>query len=396
MSVVKRLRRSVQKILPRMLRDSTAAELASDVVVGICKSQSVLLSEIGRALNEARPLIATERDLSEALGAEESTLDMFPESWLRHLAPVVRRMPFIAVDGSEVTKPYGRAFEYLDLVRDASAPGEPIKPGYWTIQVSATDGKHQNVPILFDLFSTKDPAYEGWGETFQRAVGRAAAVAGKEATWLFDRGFDDVDFMAFLDTLKLTWVIRMKRNRDVLVGDPTALQRINIGTFADGLNKTHKVEIEYVDKKSHKMMSMPLLFNCVPVKLPKLDRQLWLVVVTGTSGDDWLLLTNKMPRSIRKAGTVVRAYTHRWSSEEVTRFWKQSTGAENVRVRSLAAIRRLLFLSMMATGIQALWLLKRPSSVRSLIERAKSFIAEVPFMNYRLWQGVAHALAHGS
>lgn len=396
MSTVKRLRRSVQKILPRTLRSDAAGKLASDMVVGISERQSVMLSEIGRAMNEARPLIDTERDLSESLRAEESALDMLPPSWLRYIAPVVNRMPFITVDGSEVTKPYGKAFEFLDWVRDASEPGKPIKPGYWTIHVEATDGEHRNLPICFEIFSTKDPAYQGWGETFRQAVSAVAAVAGKEATWLFDRGFDDVAFMALLMSLNLLWVIRMKRNRDVVVGDPTDPQRINIGQFADGLDKRHKVHIKYVDKKTHRMMSTQLLFNYVPVRLPELEGQFWLLAVTGTLGDDWLLLTNKKPSSIRKAAAIVQAYVHRWSSEEVTRFWKQSTGAEDVRVRALRAIRRLLFLSMMATGIQALWLLLKPSNVQRLLQRVKSFIPEVPFMNYRLWEGVADALLHGS
>jgi hypothetical protein len=224
-------------------------------------------------------------------------LDALPQDWLRHIGPLVNRMPFITVDGSEVTKPYGRAFEYLDFVRDASEPGKPIKPGYWTIHIEATDGEHRNLPICFELFSTKDPAYQGWGENFQQAVRSVAAHMGKDATWLFDRGFDDVAFMALLMTLQLTWVIRMKRNRYVLVGDPSTPTRINIGQFGDGLEKSHRAHIDYVDKSTHKMRSMPFSFTYVPVRLPELNGQFWLVVVTGTLGDDWLLLTNKKPPS---------------------------------------------------------------------------------------------------
>jgi len=79
----------------------------------------------------------------------------------------------------------------------------------------------------------------------------------------------------------------------------------------------------------------------------------------------------------------------------VTRLWKQCVDAEDVRVRKLCAIRRLLFLSMVAVGIQALWLLRRPKSAQKLIARVKVFIQSVRFLYYRLWRGVAHALDHG-
>ena len=73
----------------------------------------------------------------------------------------------------------------------------------------------------------------------------------------------------------------------------------------------------------------------------------------------------------------VQAYLERWGSEEVTRACKQLTGLEGIRVRSLAAMRRLLWLAMIAVGIQALILLTRPRLRRAILDRAKEFIPEV-------------------
>jgi hypothetical protein len=72
----------------------------------------------------------------------------------------------------------------------------------------------------------------------------------------------------------------------------------------------------------------------------------------------------------------------------VTRACKQLTGLERIRVRSLAAMRRLLWLAMIAVGIQALIILTRPRLRRAILDRAKEFIPEVRFVLYRVWRVV--------
>jgi hypothetical protein len=59
-------------------------------------------------------------------------------------------------------------------------------------------------------------------------------------------------------------------------------------------------------------------------------------------------------------------------------------------------IRRLTFFSMIAYGIQALWLLRRPAMVKRFIARVKVFIEDVPFKSYRPWDGVRDALQSGA
>jgi hypothetical protein len=81
-----------------------------------------------------------------------------------------------------------------------------------------------------------------------------------------------------------------------------------------------------------------------------------------------------------------------WGAEDGIRFWKQSTGIEDLRVRNYQSIRRLALLSMIACGLQAWLLLTRPSLARRIIESVKVFIPSVPFLQYRLWRGIRDAL----
>jgi hypothetical protein len=410
MRIMKRLQGFVQRIT-KLAGDLThgEAKLASDLVVGISQTQSVLLSETARVINEtegsteaddAKALIRTEQRLSKGLAKTQSGLDELPQAWLKFVAPTVRRLRFVTVDGSDMTKPYGGTFEYLDKVRDGSAPGKPIKPGYWLINIEAADGEGHHIPLVLTPFSTQDPTYQdkgdkAWSLTFQEEMRNVVPVTAEDATWLFDRGFDDNAHFRFMREIRRKHVVRVKRNRNVLVGDETTSSVQNIATFAEGLKKPHSASLRYVDKNTHMQKTCQVSFAYVPVRLPDVEGSFWLTVVTGTKGDDWLLLSDQRPKNAKEAEAIIQAYIERWGNEEVTRLWKQCVDAEDVRVRKLCAIRRLLFLSMVAVGIQALWLLRRPKTAQKLIARVKVFITNVRFLYYRLWRGVAHALEHG-
>jgi len=410
MKIMKRLQGFVQRIT-ELAGDLThgEAKLASDLVVGISQTQSVLLSETARVINEAegsseaddaKALMRTEQRLSKGLAKMKSGLDALPQAWLKFAAPTVRRLKFVTVDGTDMTKPYGGTFEYLDKVRDGSAPGKPIKPGYWMINIEAADGHGHHIPLALTPFSTQDPVYrdkgdKAWSLTFQEEMRQVVPVTAKDATWLFDRGFDDNEHFRFMREIDRRHVVRLKRNRNVLVGDETKSSVQNIAMFAEGLKKPYRASLRYVDKTSHAQKTCQVFFNYVPVRLPDVDGSFWLTVVTGTRGEDWLLLSDQRPKNAKEAEAIIQAYIERWGNEEVTRLWKQCVGAEDVRVRKLCAIRRLVFLSMVAVGIQAVWLLRRPKSAQKLIARVKVFIPTIRFLYYRLWRGVAHALDHG-
>jgi hypothetical protein len=410
MGILKQLQGFVQR-LTNLAGDLTdgEAKLASDLVVGISQAQSVLLSDTARVTNEIeglsnaedpKALIRTEQRLSKGLAKTQSGLDDLPQAWLTLAASAARRMPFVTVDGSDMSKPYGGTFEYLDMVRDGSAPGKPITPGYWLINIEASDGLGHHVPLVMMPFSTKDPSYQekgdmAWSVTFQDEMRKVKPVTAEDATWLHDRGFDSNDHFAFMRKLGRKHVVRVKRNRNVVVGDEADPVVYNIATFAAGLSKSYSARMRYVDKETHEQKMCQVSFAYVPVRLPDVEGTYWLIVVTGTRGEDWLLLSSHRPRNAKAAETIIQAYIERWGNEEVTRLWKQCVGAEDVRVRKLCAIRRLTFLSMVAMGIQMLWLLMLPKVANRMIARMQVFIPNVRFQYYRLWWGVADALNHG-
>ena len=393
-STIRRLKRSVQKAAKAGGLSAEDTALAEELVVTVARTGSVHLSEVARGLKcKDEELIDPERVVSERLAAKHSTLDGLRDGWLQMVAPTAKRLSFVTVDGSDIAKPHGKAFEYLDLVRDASDPLKRIVPGYWTVQIDVLDELHRMLPLVSEVFSTKAPEYKTWYDAFLRPMLRVLARLGREHTWLFDRGFDAIDFLKTLMTLRIHWVVRQTQMRHVLLGDG---ELVPMHLLAAGLRKPHSVDVPYVDKSNHEPKVAPASFGFAPVRLPGIDDALTMIVIDGGRDEDIVLLTNARITDADQAEQIVLAYLRRWGSEEATRALKQLTGVEDFRVRKWESIQRLTFLAMMTCGVQALMLFTRGRTAVRYIARVAQFFETVLLKNYRLWEGIADALLSGA
>ena len=86
---------------------------------GIAAAGSVVLSEVLRPQVQKEDLHAAEQRVSQAL-KNGAALDTLPGVYLAMVAEPARALRYRTVDGSDVSKPAGRKFEYLDVVRDSS------------------------------------------------------------------------------------------------------------------------------------------------------------------------------------------------------------------------------------------------------------------------------------
>ena len=399
MTMVRRLERHVQHVADRADMNAKDTALAKDLVLGISESGSVRLSKISNVIDKGKdvPLIRTEQRLSKGLRAKESGLDNAQLGYLREVAPVARTLPYVIIDGSQNTHPYGKTFEYIGIVQDRSLPKKPLVPGYWTVNIEVSDAQRRHLPLYHDVYSCEDPAYKelgdvAWQTQFWRGIEAVKPYLAKDVIGLLDRGFDDVKELTYLHTHLPRHVVRMCSTRNVEVGDPHDPQVWNIRKLSDSLETKYPVDVEYVDKSSHKLKTMRLSFTWVPVRIPGLPWQYYLLVVRGTRDEDWMLLCSFRPHNVAEAQKIIQTFVRRWGVEESIRCYKQCTGAEKVMVRGLVAIRRLLFLAMMAVGLQAVWLFRNNRLARRLIDSVKAFIKDVPFKHYRLWEGVKQEL----
>lgn len=386
--------RQISKFVKKLAQIASLSEdeesLSRDCIVGISKTGSCKVSEIVRVTKGGdAPLREDTQPFYEGLASKTSLLDSLREAWLAFVARVANRMPFIAVDLSDISKPHGKTFDFLAQVRNASDPSKSIGPGFNTIQIEATNHEHINLPLVQQTFSTDCPEYRSWYDIIGRAMLMVLQYIGKNATWLFDRGFDALDFYLFLNTLGIRWVVRQLQTRNVVLENGVTML---MSDLAQSLVKPFKTQVSYVDKKTHELRLWPVSFNFVPVRLPDLPGRFWMIVITGMRDEDMVLLTNCKVLRKTDAEKIIHAFLRRWAVEEGIRCYKQVTQVEDFRVRNWNSIRRITFFAMLAYGIQSLWLLTRPAMAARLIKRVKQFIETVPFKHYRMWAGVQDAL----
>ena len=389
----RRISSLVQKLAKIAGLPNEERALAVDVVTGISVTGCCKVSDIARATGAEGSLRELTQPLYRGLSKITSKLDRLRVAWVRFVAPVANRMPFVAVDFSDIFKLHGKAFDNLAIVRDASDPRKWKGPGYNTIQIEATDHQHRTLPLWQQIFSTVCPEYTGWYDIVGCAIATVLKHVGKRAVWLFDRGFDAADFYTILQDLKIhRWVVRQLQTRNVIL--ETGITML-MSDLAAGLRKPFDTQVPYVDKKTHEVRYWPVSFNFVPVRLPDLPGRFWMIVITGLR-EDMVLLVNYKINSPKQAERIILSFLRRWGIEEGIRVWKQVTGVEDFRVQNWRSIRRMTFFSTLAYGIQAYWLLARPAVAKRLIGRVKQFIEKVLFENYRLWMGTADALLKGA
>ena len=99
------------------------------MLYGIQASKDVKLSNIARSLNEEIPLIKTESRLSRNLGRMDLT-ESINGRLTAEGGKRIQQETVIALDLSDLDKPYAEKMEYLALVRDGST-GETKSKGYW-------------------------------------------------------------------------------------------------------------------------------------------------------------------------------------------------------------------------------------------------------------------------
>ena len=465
MTTVAQLDSFVHELIERARCRPALGSVVRTLLGGIAAAGSVVLSEVLRPQVQKDDLHAAEQRVSQAL-KNDTALDTLPDAYLAMVAEAACPLRFRTVDGSDLSKPAGRAFEYLDVVRDGSCkprdrvvvgpkgvqPSAPAGPtvsppartkrkrtpprkvtsttapparpaarprtvaraevrnaskaerikypsppalkklGYWTVQIEAGNGRGDHLPLCQEIFSTQDPAYQAlgvdaWTRTYQHAIERVLAHLGPAGIWLMDRGFDDIFWMGWMHAHVQQSVIRLKANRLVHPGTKQE-KAMNVGRLAETLEARHTTQIRYVDKSTHEEKYRSIPFTWAPIWVEGVDHALYLIVAHTGRKRPLLVVTDRRPARPEDAGDLIQAYLERWGSEEVTRACKQLTGLERIRVRSFPAMRRLLWLAMIAVGIQALIPLTRPRLSRAILDRAKEFIPKVRFVVYRIWRVV--------
>lgn len=313
----------------------TAQRFVSEMVYGIQASESVLLTEVGRTLEEPIPLRKTQWRLCRNLQRPELEATV-QANVLRMAAPRIAEDTLLVLDPSDVSKKYAQKMEFLATVRDGSA--HDLAKGYWTVHVMGTEvGSETLVPLYQRLWSADAPDFESENEEILRAVDAVQAHAQKRGIWVVDRGGDRINLFGPLLDKAARFLIRLRGDRHLVHKG----QLLPARELAQVCPCPYTKVITRIE--GHKERRYELRFGFRRVRLPDREEPLYVLVIHGFGEEPLMLLTTeRLTKSYKRLWWFVRAYMKRWSIEETIRYVKSCYDLENVRVLNYQGLQNLM------------------------------------------------------
>lgn len=364
-----------------------AQHFVEDMVYGIQASQSVLLSKVGRTLEESIALIKTEERLSRNLQRAELE-ETVQENVMKMAAGHIGEDTLLIIDPSDITKKYAKKMQYLSTVRDGSA--HDLGNGYWTLHIVGTElESNKIVPLYQRLWSCTAPDFESENEEILRGVDTVMRHVGTRGIYVCDRGGDRINLFGPLLDKKARFLIRLVGNRHLVYNRQTQLAN----DIARGCPCPFRQTIAKYE--GGKEISLELRFGYRKVYLPDRTEPLYLLVIHGFGQEPLMLLTTEpLRRSFKRLWRWVRAYIRRWSVEETIRYVKTCYELENVRVLNYQGLQNLMPLVLAAMYFAAC-VLDHDQRLRIMAQyvehAAKRLFGIADFKYYALSDGL-HAL----
>ena len=366
-----------------------AQRFVSEMIYGMQASQSVMLTEIGRTLEEPIALRKTHERLSRNL-QQRGLGDIVQDNVLALAGPQVDEDTLLILDPSDIAKKYAKKMQFIARVRDGSA--HDFASGYWTLHViGAQVGSSRMVPLYQRLYSSKAPDFVSENDEIMRAVDAVRAHAGGRGVWVIDRGGDRINLFEPLLDRGARFLVRLRGDRHLVCNGATlpALQ------IARRCRCTQRRVITRI--RSEREEILELSYGFCRVRLPERTEPLFLLVINGFGEEPLMLLTTEPLRSSHRCLWYwVRAYIKRWSIEETIRYVKTCYDLENVRVLNYAGLQNLMPL-LLAVLFFAACVLDHDTRLRIMagyVERAAKRLFGIPdFKYYALADGLRAVLA---
>lgn len=210
----------------------------------------------------------------------------------------------IVIGNSDITKPCSPMMEAISDVRDGST-GE-IKKGYPTVEaaVLSTD-KKMSLPVYEKVFSSAEEGFISEAHENLCCLRSLSAYFSKNCVRTLDRGFDGNEYYKYFLRNDEKFVIRAKRNRNVIYNGKTE----NIMDVADKYKGNYRMD--FIDKHGRKVECK---ISYIPVNLCEFpNKDLILVAVYGFGAQPMLLLTNLDISEKKKLCLIAaKVYLMRW------------------------------------------------------------------------------------
>ena len=308
-----------------------------DIEYGIAASGSCLISDISRSLNEDIKLKNTIERLCDNLNSFDDTETLY-NNYIEEIGDIYGKEPVVLFDDSDISKVYGKKFEDLDDVIDASSQDKKVTKGYHVCEATIlTEKENQLISVYSQIYSCKSKDFKSMNDYTFKSIEAAKKVLNRKFIGVFDRGYDDNKIIDYMDDNY--FVIRMNDRRVFLFKG----KKKNVYEEAKKRKGKIRMTLWFDDNEEYEVY-----ISHTKVTLPHNGKDYELVFCYGLSEERTLiLLTNRKIHSKDDVIKVVRLYFSRWRIEEYFRAKKQEYKFENIRLRTLKGINNLnLFLTI--------------------------------------------------
>ena len=308
-----------------------------DIEYGIAASGSCLISDISRSLNEDIKLKNTIERLCDNLNSFDDTETLY-NNYIEEIGDIYGKEPVVLFDDSDISKVYGKKFEDLDDVIDASSQDKKVTKGYHVCEATRlTEKEKQLISVYSQIYSCKSKDFKSMNDYTFKSIEAAKKVLNRKFIGVFDRGYDDNKIIDYMDDNY--FVIRMNDRRVFLFKG----KKKNVYEEAKKRKGKIRMTLWFDDNEEYEVY-----ISHTKVTLPHNGKDYELVFCYGLSEErPLILLTNRKIHSKDDVIKVVRLYFSRWRIEEYFRAKKQEYKFENIRLRTLKGINNLnLFLTI--------------------------------------------------
>ena len=308
-----------------------------DIEYGIAASGSCLISDISRSLNEDIKLKNTIERLCDNLNSFDDTETLY-NNYIEEIGDIYGKEPVVLFDDSDISKVYGKKFEDLDDVIDASSQDKKVTKGYHVCEATIlTEKEKQLISVYSQIYSCKSKDFKSMNDYTFKSIEAAKKVLNRKFIGVFDRGYDDNKIIDYMDDNY--FIIRMNDRRNFLFKGKKK------NAYEEAKKRKGKVRMTlwFDDNEEYEVY-----ISHTKVTLPHNGKDYELVFCYGLSEErPLILLTNRKIHSKDDVIKVVRLYFSRWRIEEYFRAKKQEYKFENIRLRTLKGINNLnLFLTI--------------------------------------------------
>lgn len=357
-----------------------------DICYGIVKSNSLVLSKIAFCLDEDVLLKKSVERLSKHLKEEIDDITML--SFHKYSLSLMNNdLKVFCVDDSDITKPYGKEFEALGKVKDASSINGEIKNGYKVSSIIGLSKTYKHpLPFYGEIYSSKVKGYKSDNTYTIKGLDIVTSYLKEyEAIFVFDRGYDDNKFIDYFKNKHQYFVIRLKNQRKVIDNK----KKIKINEYAKSIKGRYRISITYKSKKQTAKIGYK------KIKLNGLKEEYTIIVsYLNNNEEPMILLTNKEVNDRDSALSILYNYSSRWKIEEFFRFKKEELDFEDFRVRSLNSINHIAFCLDLDTTFLTSIIEKHDDFYLKVMSYSKALKANSYIKYYQLLSGINAILGH--